>query len=30
MNVYTKFGQILSFHSQDIKRKQKSDICQGP
>ena len=30
MNVYTKFGQILSFRSQDIERKQNSDSYQGP
>ena len=23
VNVYTKFGKILSFHSQDIERKRK-------
>ena len=26
INVYTKFGQILSIHSQDIEWKQTSDI----
>ena len=30
VEVYTKFGQILSIHSQDIERKQISDINQGP
>ena len=30
MNVCTKFGQILSFRSQDIERKRNSDIYQGP
>ena len=29
VNVYTKFGQILSIRSQDIERKQNSDIYQG-
>ena len=28
--VYTKFGSILSFGSQDIERKQNSEISQGP
>ena len=27
--VYTKFGQILSIHSQDIEQKPISDIYQG-
>ena len=27
--VYTKFGQILSLHSQDIEQKPISDIYQG-
>ena len=30
VNVYTKFGLILSIGSQDIERKQNSDINQGP
>ena len=30
VDVYTKFGQILSICSQDIERKQNSDINQGP
>ena len=30
VNVYTKFGEILSIGSQDIERKQNSDINQGP
>ena len=30
VDVHTKFGQILSIHSQDIERKQNSDINQGP
>ena len=29
-NVHTKFGQILSIRSQDIERKQNSDVNQGP
>ena len=29
-NVHTKSGQILSIRSQDIERKQNSDINQGP
>ena len=28
--VYTNFGYILSIGSQDIERKQNSDINQGP
>ena len=28
--MYTKFGQILSIHSQDIEQKPISDINQGP
>ena len=28
--VYTKFGQILYIHSQDIEQKPISDIYQGP
>ena len=28
VNVYTKFGQILPIHSQDIERKRNSDIYQ--
>ena len=27
---HTKFGQILSIGSQDIERKQNSDVNQGP
>ena len=27
--VHTKYGQILSIHSQDIDQKQNSDINQG-
>ena len=33
INAHTKFGHILSIHSQDIERKQNSDInlmSQGP
>ena len=30
LNVYTKFGQILSICSQDIKQKQNFEINQGP
>ena len=29
-NVYTKFGYILTIHSQDIEQKLKSDVNQGP
>ena len=29
-DVHTKFGPILSIRSQDIERKQNSDINQGP
>ena len=29
-DVHTKFGRILSILSQDIERKQNSDINQGP
>ena len=28
--VHTKFGWILSIRSQDIERKQNSDVNQGP
>ena len=28
-DVHTKFGQILSISSQDIERKQNSDVNQG-
>ena len=28
--VFTKFGLILSIHSQDIERKTNSDVNQGP
>ena len=30
VNVYTKFGLILSICSQDIERKRNSYINQGP
>ena len=30
VNVYTKFGKILSIGSQDIERKRNSNINQGP
>ena len=30
VDVHTTFGQILSIHSQDIQRKQNSDVNQGP
>ena len=30
VNVYTKFGLILSIGSQDIERKRNSEINQGP
>ena len=29
INVYTKFGSILSINSQDIERKQNSNNNQG-
>ena len=29
-DVHTNFGLILSIPSQDIERKQNSDINQGP
>ena len=29
-NAYTKFGQVLSIHSQDIEQKLNSDVNQGP
>ena len=29
-DVHTKFGHILSIRSQDIERKQNSDVNQGP
>ena len=30
VNVYTKFGEILSIGSQDIERKRNFEINQGP
>ena len=30
VDVHTKFGRILSNRSQDIERKQNSDVNQGP
>ena len=30
VDVHTKFGQILSIHSQDIELKPNSDVNQGP
>ena len=30
VDVHTKFNQILSIGSQDIKRKRNSDVTQGP
>ena len=30
VDVHTNFGQILSIFSQDIERKQNSDVNQGP
>ena len=30
VDVHTKFGQILYIRSQDIERKQNSDVNQGP
>ena len=29
VDLHTKFGQILSILSQDIERKQNSDVNQG-
>ena len=29
-DVHTNFGRILSICSQDIERKQNSDVNQGP
>ena len=28
--MHTKFGRILSIHSQEFERKRNSDINQGP
>ena len=30
VDMHTKFGRILSMHSQDIERKRNSDVNQGP
>ena len=30
INVFIKFGQILSICSKDIEQKRNSDINQGP
>ena len=30
VHVHTKFGLILSIHSQDIERKRNSDVNEGP
>ena len=30
VDVYTKFGQILSIRSQDIERKRNFDVNQEP
>ena len=30
VDVYTKFGRILSIRSQDIERKRNSDVNKGP
>ena len=29
-NVLTKFGLVLSIHSQDVEQKPNSDVNQGP
>ena len=29
-DVHTKFGRILSIHSQDIERKRNSEVNQWP
>ena len=29
-DMHTKFGPILSIHSQDIERNRNSDVNQGP
>ena len=29
-DMHTKFGRILSIRSQDIERKQNSEVNQGP
>ena len=30
VDVYTRFGRILSIRSQDTERKRNSDVNQGP
>ena len=30
IDLYTKFGSILSIHSHDIERKRNCEINQGP
>ena len=30
VDVHTKFGRILSIRSEDIERKQNSEVNQGP
>ena len=30
IDAFSKFGEIISISSQDIERKRKSDINQGP
>ena len=30
VDVHTKFGQVLSIHSQDIEPKPNYDVNQGP
>ena len=30
VDMHTKFGRILPIRSQDIERKQNSDVNQGP
>ena len=30
INAYLNFGEILSFYSQDIERKQTFGVNQGP
>ena len=30
INAYIKFGEFLSYCSQDIERERNSDVNQGP
>ena len=30
INAYAKFGQNPFLHTEDIERKQNSDVTQGP